>query len=111
MKIRHYENSDLEAVLSSWESATRLAHPFMTDEFIAQERVNIIEIYMPNTDTWVIDIDNNTEGFIALMGNEVGAIFLQPEHHGKGAGKALMDKAQELHGDLEVEVFKEKALI
>jgi len=38
------------------------------------------------------------EGLIALMGNEVGAIFLQPDFH----GKAMMDKAQELRCDLEV---------
>jgi putative acetyltransferase len=110
VQIRQYETSDLNAVLSSWETATRLAHPFMTDEFIAQERINVAEIYMPNTDTWVVDIDGSIEGFIALMGNEVGAIFLQPTHHGKGAGKALMDKAQELNGDLEVEVFKENKI-
>lgn len=110
MKIRQYENSDLEAVLSSWERATRLAHPFMTDEFIAQERINTTEIYLPNTDTWVLETDDQVVGFIALMGNEVGAIFLQPEYHGHGAGKALMDKAQEIHGDLEVEVFKENAI-
>ena len=110
MEIRKYQNSDLDAVLSSWEIATRLAHPFMTDEFIAQERINVAEIYIPNTDTWVVDIDGNVEGFIALIGNEVGAIFLQPEYHGKGVGKALMDKAQELHGDLEVEVFKENSI-
>lgn len=51
MKIRQYEISDLDAVLSAWETATRLAHPVMTDEFITQERMNIVEIYMPNTDT------------------------------------------------------------
>ena len=110
MNIRHYNDSDLDAVLSSWEIATRLAHPFMTDEFIAQERKNVAEIYMPNTDTWVAEIEREVEGFIALMGNEVGAIFLQPKYHGKGVGKALMDKAQELHGDLEVEVFKENSI-
>lgn len=110
VKIRQYGNSDLDAVLSSWETATRLAHPFMTDKFIAQERINVAEIYMPNTDTWVIEIDGKVEGFIALMGNEVGAIFLQPKHHGKGAGKVLMEKAKELHSDLEVEVFKENSI-
>jgi putative acetyltransferase len=110
VKIRQYVESDLEAVLSSWESATRLAHPFMTDEFLAQERKNTAEIYLPNTDTWVLEIDEEVVGFIALMGNEVGAIFLQPEHHGKGAGQALMDKARELHGDLEVEVFSENTI-
>lgn len=110
MNIRPYKNSDLEAVLSSWEIATRLAHPFMTNEFIAQERTNISEIYMPNTDTSVAEIEGKVEGFIALMGNEIGAIFLNPKFHGKGVGKALMDKAQELHGDLEVEVFKENSI-
>jgi putative acetyltransferase len=106
MHIRQYEDTDLEAVLSAWESATRLAHPFMTDAFIAQERKNVAELYLPNTDTWVVELSAEVKGFIALMGNEVGAIFVQPECHGKGAGKALMDTAQALHGNLEVEVFK-----
>jgi putative acetyltransferase len=110
MQIRQYRESDLEAVLSSWEVATRLAHKFMTDDFIAQERKNTTEIYLPNTDTWVAEIDGEVVGFIALMGNEVGAIFLQPACHGKGVGKALMDKARELHGNLEVEVFKENTI-
>jgi len=110
LTIRQYQTSDLAAVLDSWEVATRLAHTFMTDEFIAQERKNVAEIYIPNTDTWVAEIDGVVEGFIALIGNEVGAIFLQPNWHGKGVGKALMDQAQALHGDLEVEVFKENSI-
>lgn len=107
MIVRQYQDSDLEALLNSWEESTRMAHAFMTDEFIAQERINVAELYIPNTDTWVADIDGEVKGFIALMGNEVGAIFLRPNLHGQGIGKALMDKAQSLHGDLEVEVFKE----
>ena len=106
MQIRQYKESDLESVLDSWEVATRLAHEFMTDDFIAQERQNVAEIYLPNTDTWVAELDGKVKGFIALMGNEVGAIFLQPNYHGNGIGKALMDKAQALHDELEVEVFK-----
>ncbi|MCX2981403.1 GNAT family N-acetyltransferase [Halieaceae bacterium IMCC14734] len=78
----------------------------MTDEFIAQERKNTADIYLPNTDTWVVEVNGVVRGFIALMGNEVGAIFLHPDYHGKGIGKALMDKAQSMHGNLEVEVFK-----
>lgn len=110
MQLRQYVESDLEAVLSSWENATRLAHPFMTDEFLAQERRNTVELYLPNTDTWVIEIDGQVVGFIALMGSEVGAIFVQPDYHGRGAGQALMDKARELHGELEVEVFSENTI-
>jgi len=77
----------------------------MADDFIAQERNNVAAVYLPNTDTWVAEISGEVKGLIALMGNEVGAIFLQPDCHGEGVGKALMDKAQALDGDLEVEVF------
>lgn len=104
--IRQYQQSDLDGVLNSWEVATRLVHEFMTDEFIAEQRINVEKVYLPNTDTWVAEINGTVQGFISLMGNEVGAIFLQPQYHGMGVGKALMDKAQSLHGELEVEVFK-----
>ncbi len=107
--IRQYTDADLAAVLDAWEVATRFAHRFMTDEFIAQERINVEKLYLPNTDTWVAEVDGNVQGFIALMGNEIGALFLQPSHHKQGLGKALMDKAKSLHKDLTVEVFKENA--
>jgi putative acetyltransferase len=110
MRIRHYIDSDLAEVVSSWESATSLAHPFMTEEFLAQERKNLPEFYLPNADTWVAEIDGAVVGFIALIGSEVGAIFVQPTHHGEGAGLALMNKAQEIHSELEVEVFSENTI-
>jgi putative acetyltransferase len=105
MQVRQYESRDLDGILSAWENASNLAHPFLEKEFLVQERKNIPEVYLPIADTWVVDIDNAVVGFIALIGNEVGAIFLQPECHGQGAGKALMDKARDLRGELEVEVF------
>lgn len=110
MSIRPYAPSDLTSVLDSWEAATRLAHEFMEDDFIAQERRNIEHIYLPNTDTWVAEVDGEVRGFISLMGNEVGAIFLDPGLHGRGIGRELMDKACELHDELEVEVFKENSI-
>jgi putative acetyltransferase len=74
VQIRQYKETDQEAVLISWEVATRLAHEFLTDEFISQERKNVAEIYLPNTDTWVTEMDGEVKGFIALMSNEIGAI-------------------------------------
>ena len=48
--------------------------------------------------------------FIALIGNEVGGLFVDPSFLGRGLGNALMDKARELHSTLEVEVFKENSI-
>ena len=96
--------------MTSWENASRIAHTFLTEAFLAQERENIETIYMPRSDTWVAEQYGEIVGFLSLMGNEVGAIFLEPRCHGTGIGKALMDKAQELHGDLEVEVFEANSM-
>lgn len=108
--IREYKNSDLDNVLSSWENTQQIAHPFLKEDFQTQERKNIQELYLPNADTWVVEDDHEVVGFIALIGNEIGGLFLQPEHHGKKLGKLMVDKAQELHGDLEVEVFEKNSI-
>lgn len=108
--IRQYKESDLDGVMSSWESASKIAHPFLKEEFLKTERYNIPNVYLPNTDTWVAEVDGSVVGFIALMGNEIGAIFLEPEFQGKRIGKSLMDKARELHETLEVEVFKANSI-
>ncbi|GJM12630.1 MAG: acetyltransferase [Pseudohongiella sp.] len=108
--IRQYDAKDLDGVMSSWESASKIAHPFLSEEFLDTERYNIPNVYIPNTDVWVAEVDDEVVGFIALIGNEVGAIFLDPSFQGGGIGRALMDKARQIHGTLEVEVFKENAI-
>lgn len=104
--IRKYRDSDLEDVLSSWENASKLAHPFLTKDLLVATRKNIPILLLPKADTWVSEHEGVVIGFICLIGNEVAALFVQPEFHGTGTGRALVNKAHELHGDLEVEVFE-----
>jgi putative acetyltransferase len=63
-------------------------------------------VYLPRAKTWVREADGHVVGFISLLGNEVGAIFVDPEFHRSGIGRALMDRARALRGELEVEVFE-----
>ena len=110
LTVRKYTASDLQEVLSTWENASNLAHPFLSADFQDQVRHDIPKLYLPNAETWVAEIDSNVVGFIALLGNEVGALFVQPSFHGKGIGKTLMDKAVELYDQLELEVFKANSI-
>jgi len=105
--IRAYKKEDLESLTDTWYAASQVAHPFLTEEFFDIERHNIADIYIPMADTFVYEDDGRVVGFIALIKNEVGALFVHPECHGRGYGRALMDHAKMLRGDLEVEVFKE----
>ncbi|MDJ0718308.1 MAG: GNAT family N-acetyltransferase [Prochloraceae cyanobacterium] len=104
--IREYKQEDLDDLLSTWTAASEIAHPFLTKEFLGKERENIAKVYLPNTQTWVCEEDGFVVGFVSLLGNEVGALFVHPKHHRKGIGRSLMDKVRALGGgQLFVEVF------
>tara|TARA_R110001583_G_scaffold50403_2_gene157320 strand:+ start:15922 stop:16347 length:426 start_codon:yes stop_codon:yes gene_type:complete len=104
--IRKYKESDIDEILEVWYQASRMAHPFLDADFMGMEKRNIRDVYIPNTSTWVFEKDKLILGFISMMGNEVGAIFVRPDNHGLGIGKQLMDFVSDFHEEMEVEVFE-----
>lgn len=104
--IRKYQPADCEQLLKIWDRASAIAHPFLGKAFLEQERHTIPDVYLPKAETWVWEADGHVLGFISLLGNEVGAIFVDPELHRSGIGRKLMDRARTLRGELEVEVFE-----
>jgi putative acetyltransferase len=108
--IRPYRADDLPSALVVWEAASAVGHPFLSEEFLAAERVKLARVYLPAAETWVWDDGGRLAGFISLVGNEVGGLFVDPALHGRGIGRALVDHARRLRGDLEVEVFRDNAL-
>lgn len=105
--IRKYEDKDLNALLDAWYSASQVAHPFLNEDFLAQERRAIAEVYLPKAETWVFELDGVVVGFISLIGNEVGGIFVDANHHSHGIGRALMDHARSIRDCLELDVFED----
>ncbi|WP_415404542.1 GNAT family N-acetyltransferase [Tateyamaria sp. SN3-11] len=108
--IRHYQASDTDALVALWHKANALAHPFLTKAFVAKVAQDMRDIYLPNAETWVCVQNGAPVGFIALVGTEIGGLFVDPDHHGHGHGKALTDHGVGLHGPLSVEVFEENSL-
>ncbi|MDN5202087.1 N-acetyltransferase [Fulvivirgaceae bacterium BMA10] len=108
--IRKYKETDIEALLDVWYKATVVAHPFLGNAFLQKEKKKIREVYIPITETWVFQNEDGLDGFISMMGNEVGAIFVRPEKHGQGIGRKLMDFVHQFHKTLEVEVFKDNKI-
>lgn len=108
--IRMYDPKDTDALISIWEKANALAHPFLPDEFVAQVKEDMRNIYLPNAETWVLEKQGQPIGFIAMIGNEIGGLFLDPAHHGKGSGKAMVDHVADIKGPLRVEVFSENKI-
>lgn len=108
--IREYQIKDTDALVAVWRSASELAHPFLNEGFLAQEEKNLRTIYLPNAETWVVEDNETPIGFIALIEDEIGGLFLNPSFHGKGWGKAMVDHAVDLKGSLRVEVFERNTI-
>jgi len=108
--IRQYTDNDVDAVVTIWRDASALAHPFLTPAFLEAEAENVRNVYPKYADIWVKEFDGQVVGFIALLGAEVGAIFLDPHHHGKGMGRELMDFAAKMRGALTVDVFRDNTI-
>ena len=108
--LRKYKENDIDAVISSWRRASELAHPFLAKEFLDEEADNVRNVYMAFAETWVTEIGGQVVGFIALVENEIGGLFLDPKYHGQGLGKAMVDNAVAEKGALKVEVFKDNVI-
>lgn len=105
--IRPYKETDLSELLEAWYSASLIGHPFLDERFFRQERNKIREVYLPNAETWVFEEDGAVIGFVALIGNAVGGLFVALQYHRRGIGRALMDHAKSIRDFLELDVFED----
>ena len=108
--IRDFKSNDTDVLIDVWKAASTVAHPFLSDDFIEAEAENLRNIYLVHAQTRVIEVDGRAAGFIAMIGNEIGGLFLEPEQHGRGLGWAMVTDVFETHGTLEVEVFEQNAV-
>lgn len=108
--IREYKPEDQQQTLDVWYNASVIAHHFLDEAFFEQERKNLSEGSFSNVETWVYEQDGKIVGFIAMIENEVGGLFVGPDFQGRGIGRQLMDHVRQSREYLELEVFKENAI-
>ena len=108
--IRKYKISDTDALISIWDNAEALAHPFLSADVRNQVRKDMRSMYLPNAETWVLEDDGVPVGFIAMIDKEIGGLFLDPSQQGKGMGRQMVDHVVSLKGPLTVEVFKDNKI-
>lgn len=104
--IREYNEKDIQTVFNIWDEASTIAHPFLNSAFVEKAKKDMYEIYIPNSKTWVFEEDRKILGFIGMMGNEIGGLFVSPQHQLKGIGSKLVNFISNKFDELEVEVFK-----
>lgn len=108
--IRKHTEKDLEPIMKIWQLSSTMAHPFLNSTFVEKVESDMRNVYIPGSDTWVYENDGVLVGFISMIDNEIGGLFVSPEYHSKGLGTKLLDFVGKFNAQLEVEVFEKNEI-
>jgi putative acetyltransferase len=96
---------DHPALLDIWLHAVRATHGFLTEAEIQAMLPMLRDQYLAAVELWVsAGPDGTPEGFMGLDGSKVEMLFVDPDRHGRGIGRALLAHAAALKGDLTLDV-------
>jgi len=105
IKIRERTQSDAQRLNEIWQKAVEATHDFLTEADICFYREQVRDIYLPQLEVWVAEtVSGKVAGFVGLSGSQVEMLFVDPDCHGQGIGKALLAQARGLKGRLTVDV-------
>lgn len=105
--IRTFEPRDMDRLLEIWLSASIKAHDFIDASFWQSNTESMRDVYIPASETFVIEDSSGVLGFYSLLDNQLAALFVDPAHQGNGFGKQLLDHAKCLRNELSLAVYKE----
>lgn len=107
MQVRRAAPGDAPALLQIWLEASRVGHSFLGEATLQEQLPKLRDIYIPHADNWVAVEEEVILGFIGLVEDHVGGLFVAPAAHRRGVGRLLLEHASERVGDLTVEVYEQ----
>ena len=95
--IRAYTENDFDAVTRLWRVAREVAFPDFQREkgHTFEEDCNYFRnVILQNNDVWVMDVDGQVAGFMAIAGDFVDQLYIHPDFQRHGLGRELLDFAK-----------------
>ena len=103
--LRPYAEADRDACLAIWRAASESGHPFLTLADLDADQVLVRDIYLSKAAITLACEGQEPAGFIALIDDFIGGLFVQPARHRQGVGRLLIATASRQAGPLRVEVY------
>lgn len=97
--IRPYKSDDFEAVTSLWRRAREQAFPEFQrakGHTFEEDQAYFRDVILVNNDVWVAEVHGKSAAFMAISGDLVDQLYVDPAYQRSGLGKALLDHAKSL---------------
>ncbi|MDB8789117.1 N-acetyltransferase [Romboutsia sp. 1001216sp1] len=106
--IRMLENKDIDRIMEIWLESTIKAHDFIEKKYWEDNYNTVKHDYIPVSDVFVYEDEENIKGFIAIINNEfIGALFVDNNYQGCGIGRKLIEHTINLYDNLTLSVYKD----
>lgn len=93
-----------DRVIEIWRSAVDATHDFLSPED-RQTLDHEVSEFLPQAPLWLARLDGDIiAGFMMVSGRHMDALFIDPDLHGRGVGRSLVEHAITLHGGLTTDV-------
>jgi putative acetyltransferase len=111
LRIRPATNADRPRLFAIWRAAVKATHDFLAPADYDAIEAMVQRDYFPATAfTVAVDEGDMPLGFIEVEdATQIGALFVDPAHHGRGIGRALVEAAMPHDVPLTVEVNEANA--
>ncbi|MCR4508639.1 GNAT family N-acetyltransferase [Pseudomonas sp. 32.2.56] len=97
--------TDFPRLLEVWEAAVRATHDFLEEHDIQLLKPLLIEQYFPQVQLSCMRGDDGMiAGFLGYAEGKIEMLFVDPQHHGMGIGRALLNDAVTRLGANQVDV-------
>ncbi|UNK78265.1 acetyltransferase [Sphingopyxis granuli] len=104
VELRPSTDRDMPRVIDIWRRAVDATHDFLAPRDRAAIEVEVSSFLPQVRLLLAVDRSDIPLGFMFLHDGHLEALFIDPDHHGKGMGKALVHRALADHPGLTVDV-------
>lgn len=97
--IRPYHEKDFEIIVKFWFEATQIATPELSKRMNYEfqgAREYFKNFVVPANQMWVYELNQQPVGFIGLQNDFIDRLYVNPQFHRQGIGKALLEFSKTL---------------
>jgi putative acetyltransferase len=106
LRIRENNKDDICKLVNLWYGVSLEAHNFIDKEYWKKAKTDMKEKYIPSSETYILENNNELYGFISMIENYLAAIFVDYKFQSQGFGKKLLDYVKKDRDYIELKVFK-----
>lgn len=104
LALRRAEERDTVRLVEVWRAAVEASHHFLTPSDVDGYSERLAAEFFPTVELVVAELGGRVVGFSGTTDGRLEMLFVDPTTHGRGVGTALLYRAVQAQGTIDVDV-------